>query len=72
MLKQLAAWQIARLLGMARSTVSAVLVRLGLNRLRALEPKEPDNSYEHARPGDLLHLDVKKLGRIRGCGYVGR
>jgi len=68
-LRRLAAFQIARLLGMARSTVSAVLVRLGLNRLKALEPKEPTNSYEHARPGDLLHLDTKKLGRIRGIGH---
>jgi len=68
-LKRLAAFQIARLLGLARSTVSAVLVRLGLNRLKALEPKEPANSYEHKRPGDLLHLDTKKLGRIRGIGH---
>lgn len=67
--RRLAAFQIARLLGMARSTVSAVLVRLGLNRLKVLEPKEPANSYEHARPGDLLHLDTKKLGRIRGIGH---
>ena len=67
--KRLAAFQIARLMGMARSTVSAVLVRLGLNRLKVLEPKEPANSYEHARPGDLLHLDTKKLGRIRGIGH---
>ena len=68
-LKRLAAYQIARILGMARSTVSAVLVRLGLNHLKVLEPKEPANSYEHARPGDLLHLDTKKLGRIRGIGH---
>ena len=68
-MRRLAAFQIARILGMARSTVSAVLVRLGLNRLKVLEPKEPANSYEHARPGDLLHLDIKKLGRIRGIGH---
>lgn len=68
-LRRLAAFQIARLLGMARSTVSAILVRLGLNRLKVLEPKEPANSYEHARPGDMLHLDTKKLGRIRGIGH---
>jgi len=67
--RRLAAFQIARILGMARSTVSAVLVRLGLNRLRVLEPKEPTNSYEHAYPGSLLHLDIKKLGRIRGVGH---
>lgn len=66
--QRMAAWQIARMLGMARSTVSAVLVRLQLNRLKVLEPKEPANSYERARPGELLHLDVKKLGRFRGVG----
>lgn len=54
---------------MARSTVSAVLVRLGLNRLKALEVREPVNSYEHDYPGSLLHLDIKKLGRIRGIGH---
>ena len=64
----LAAFQIAAILDMARSTVSAVLVRLGLNRLKALEPKEPANRYERARPGELVHLDVKKLGRVRGVG----
>lgn len=68
-LGRLAAFQIARILGMARSTVSAVLMRLGLNKLRVLEPKEPANSYEHAHPGDLLHLDTKKLGRIKGIGH---
>ena len=67
-LKRLAAYQIAQLLGLARSTVSAVLVRLGLNRLKVLEPKEPANSYERARPGELIHLDGKKLGRIRRIG----
>ena len=54
---------------MARSTVSAVLVRLGLNRLKVLEPKEPANRYEYARPGELLHLDTKKLARIKAIGH---
>ncbi len=67
--KRLAAWQIAELLQMARSAVSAVLQRLGLQRLALLEPKEPANRYEHAYPGSLLHLDTKKLGRIRGIGH---
>ena len=66
---RMAAFKISRLTGIARSTVSAVLARLGLNRLKLLEPKEPANSYEHARPGDMLHLDTKKLGRIRGIGH---
>jgi transposase InsO family protein len=60
---------IARRLGMPRSTVAAVLCRLGLQRLSQLEPKPPVQRYEHERPGDLLHLDTKKLGRIRGVGH---
>ena len=66
--QRLVAIQIANTLGMARSTVSAVLGRLGLNRLKALESGEPANRYERARPGELLHLDVKKLGRFKGIG----
>ena len=67
--KRLAAWQISRMTGVARSTVSAVLCRLGLNRLKVLEPKEPTRSYEHDFPGSLLHLDVKKLARFRKTGH---
>lgn len=58
--------QIARSLRMPRSTVARVLKRAGLHRLRYLEPPEPPNRYERKRPGELLHLDVKKLGRIGG------
>jgi transposase InsO family protein len=58
--------QIARDLKRPRATVARVLKRAGLERLRKLEPKEPENRYEHRRPGDLLHLDIKKLGRISG------
>ena len=58
--------QIARSLRMPPSTVARVLQRHGLERLSRLEPVEPANRYEHRRPGDLLHLDVKKLGRISG------
>jgi transposase InsO family protein len=61
--------QIAVRLGMPRSTVSAVLVRLGLRRLRCLEPRPVVRRYERQRPGELLHLDTKKLGRIRGIGH---
>ena len=52
--------------GIARSTVYRVLARNGLARLAALsrEPRPPARRYEHARPGDLLHLDTKRLGRI--------
>jgi transposase InsO family protein len=56
--------EIAELLGMPTSTVSAVLKRIGLGRLSRLAPAEPPNRYERSRPGELIHIDVKKLGRI--------
>ena len=58
--------QIARDLKRPRATVARVLRRAGLERLSKLKPVEPENRYEHRRPGALLHLDVKKLGRISG------
>jgi transposase InsO family protein len=63
--------EIAELLEMATSTVSAVLKRLGLGKLSRLEPPEPIRRYERARPGELIHIDVKKLGRIgpHGAGH---
>jgi transposase InsO family protein len=60
---------IARTLGLARSTVGAALRRLGLNRLSALAPREPVVRYERARPGELIHIDSKRLGRIDGIGH---
>lgn len=62
-------FEIARRLGMPRSTVAAVLRRLGLERLSKLTPKPEVVRYEKDRPGELLHLDTKKLGRIRGVGH---
>jgi transposase InsO family protein len=63
--------EIAEVLGMATSTVSAVLGRIGLGRLSRLEPAEPARRYERHRPGELIHIDVKKLGRIgpHGAGH---
>ena len=58
--------RIATQLKLPRSTVARVLQRAGLSRLKSLEPREPVRRYERARPGELLHLDVKKLGRITG------
>src|SRR4051812_25511411 len=58
--------EIAFCLAMALSTVSAVLQRVGLGKLSRLEPPEPPNRYERRRAGELLHVDVKKLGRIQG------
>jgi len=60
---------IARALGMARSTVGAILRRLGLGKLAALEPKPPVVRYEKAQAGELLHLDIKTLGKIDGVGH---
>lgn len=62
------AWAIARALQVPRSTVSAWLRRLGLNRPPA-PPRPPVQRYEWARPGDLLHLDIKALGRFRQIGH---
>jgi transposase InsO family protein len=58
--------EIAFCLAMALSTVSAVLLRIGLGKLSRLEPPEPPNRYERRRAGELLHIDIKKLGRIQG------
>jgi transposase InsO family protein len=66
---RMTAAEIAELLSMALSTVSAVLRRAGLGKLSQLDPLEPPNRYERQRPGELLHVDIKKLGRIRGAGH---
>ena len=66
---RMTAAEIAVCLSMPLSTVSAVLARIGLGKLSRLEPPEPPNRYERARPGELIHVDVKKLGRIRGAGH---
>lgn len=63
------AWAIAVQLQVPRSTVAAVLVRAGLNRLARLTPPVPSTRYEWPRPGDMVHLDVKPLGRIAGVGH---
>ena len=67
--RRLTAWQISRRLAVPRSTVSAWLKRLGLAKLDALEPKPEIVRYEYEHPGDLLHLDTKKLARIRRPGH---
>jgi transposase InsO family protein len=60
---------IARALGVSGSTVGRVLRRAKLARWRDLQPSEPVIRYEHARPGDLVHIDTKKLGRIENTGH---
>jgi transposase InsO family protein len=61
--------RIAAELRMAVSTVGAVLKRLGLQRLSRLEPLEPPNRYCRRHPGELIHIDVKKLGRFNRPGH---
>jgi transposase InsO family protein len=61
--------EIAEVLQMPLSTVQAILTRIGLGRLQRLEPAEPANRYERKRPGELVHVDVKKLGRIGRPGH---
>jgi transposase InsO family protein len=61
--------QIAQVVGVSMSTIARILARAGLNRLSALEPVRPANRYVHEHPGDLLHLDVKKLGRFYRPGH---
>ena len=67
--KRLTQARIAQALGVSASTVSRVLARAGLSRLADLDPCEPVVRYEHEAPGDLLHIDIKKLGRIQRPGH---
>ena len=71
---RMSAAQIAEVLGMALSTVSRWLKRIGLGKRSRLEPPELPNRYERRRPGELVHVDVKKLGRFGAAGkrMVGR
>jgi transposase InsO family protein len=61
--------QIAVEVGVSPATVSRILKRLGLNRLAALEPAEPVRRYEREHPGELIHIDIKKLGRFERVGH---
>ena len=56
-------FRIAQATGLSRATVSRILRRLKLNLMRDLDPAPAVQRYEHARPGDLLHLDIKRPGR---------
>jgi transposase InsO family protein len=61
--------RIALEVGVSKSTVGRVLAKASLSRLRDLEPIEPARRYEHERPGDLIHIDTKKLGRIERMSH---
>ena len=61
--------QIAAEVRVSRATVSRILRRLGLSRMRDLEPAEPVRRYEREQPGELIHIDIKKLGRFVRPGH---
>jgi transposase InsO family protein len=63
------AWQISTALRVPRSTVTCVLARAGLNRIALLEPAPPVQRYAWPHVGDLLHVDLKRLGRVAGVGH---
>jgi transposase InsO family protein len=65
---RMTAAEIAEALGMALSTVSLWLKRVGLGKRSRLDPAEPPNRYERRHPGELVHVDVKKLGRFKVAG----
>jgi transposase InsO family protein len=67
--QRLTSKHIARETGVSEATVSRVLARAGLSRLKDLEPVEPVRRYEREHPGELIHLDIKKLGRIGSVGH---
>ena len=61
--------QIAAEVGVSPATVSRILRRLGLNKLSALAPAEPIRRYERDHPGELIHIDIKKLGKFNRIGH---
>ena len=60
---------IAKEVGVSPATVSRVLGRLGLNKLKALDPPAPVRRYERETPGELIHIDIKKLGKFNKIGH---
>src|SRR3546814_2733192 len=61
--------QIAATLALSPATVSRVLRKARISRMRELDHKEPVRRYERANPGDLIHIDIKKLGRFDRVGH---
>jgi transposase InsO family protein len=60
---------VARQLGLSTATVSRIFKRAGLSRLRDLQPAETVQRYQHAHPGELIHIDIKRLGRFDRAGH---
>ena len=61
--------EVARRLGLSPATVSRILRKVKLSRTADLDPPAPPNRYEHPKPGAMIHIDIKKLGRIDGIGH---
>jgi len=61
--------RIAAEVGVSQATVGRILARHGLNRWRDLEPAEPARRYERDKPGEIIHIDIKKLGRFHQVGH---
>jgi hypothetical protein len=67
--RRLSGQHIAKAAGVSPATVSRILKRAGLSRLRDLEPPEPVRRYERQHPGELIHIDIKKLGRFHQVSH---
>jgi transposase InsO family protein len=67
--QRLSGQHIAKQVGVSPATVSRILMRAGLSRLKDLDPPEPVRRYERDHPGELIHIDIKKLGRFHQIGH---
>jgi transposase InsO family protein len=67
--QRLSGQHIAKVVGVSPATISRILKRAGLSRLRDLDPSEPVRRYERQHPGELIHIDIKKLGRFHQIGH---
>jgi Bacterial regulatory proteins, lacI family len=67
--RRLPGQHIAKAAGVSPATVSLILKRAGLSRLRDLQPPEPVRRYQRQHPGELIHIDIKKLGRFHQVGH---
>lgn len=67
--KRLSGAHIAKIVQISAATVSRVLRRAGLSRIKDLEPKLPENRYEYPNPGDMIHIDIKKFARFTRPGH---
>jgi transposase InsO family protein len=67
--RRLTGAEIARWVPVSTATIARIVARHGLSRLKALDPKEPVRRYQREHAGELVHFDIKKLGRVKGFGH---